>query len=166
MWGREAGCGGGRRGSTSGSALPFHARKGAGWPIARLGGSARWVLIGWRRAGGGVGRAGRGAAGAAPQSRRSAGRAGSGRCCRRRCRARMRLRSGVFASSCLLVQALGVALFLRGFFPVPVRSVPRREARAEPPAEPAPPGPGNVPVRRCPGNSLCSALVFPDRFPE
>ncbi|RMC22341.1 hypothetical protein DUI87_00653 [Hirundo rustica rustica] len=56
----------------------------------------------------------------------------------------MRLRSGVFASSCLLVQALGVALFLRGFFPVPVRSVPRREARADPPAEPAPPGPGMV----------------------
>lgn len=56
----------------------------------------------------------------------------------------MRLRSGVFASSCLLVQALGVALFLRGFFPVPVRSVPRREARADPPAEPAPPGPGNA----------------------
>ncbi|XP_027758045.1 GPI ethanolamine phosphate transferase 2 isoform X4 [Empidonax traillii] len=56
----------------------------------------------------------------------------------------MRLRSGVFASSCLLVQALGVALFLRGFFPVPVRSLPRREARADPPAEPAPPGPGMV----------------------
>ncbi|XP_058682871.1 GPI ethanolamine phosphate transferase 2 isoform X2 [Poecile atricapillus] len=56
----------------------------------------------------------------------------------------MRLRSGVFASSCLLVQALGVALFLRGFFPVPVRSVPRREARADSPAEPAPPGPGMV----------------------
>ncbi|XP_051633431.1 GPI ethanolamine phosphate transferase 2 isoform X3 [Manacus candei] len=56
----------------------------------------------------------------------------------------MRLRSGVFASSCLLVQALGVALFLRGFFPVPVRSLPRREARADSPAEPAPPGPGMV----------------------
>ncbi|NWV64378.1 PIGG transferase, partial [Malurus elegans] len=56
----------------------------------------------------------------------------------------MRLRSGVFASFCLLVQALGVALFLRGFFPVPVRSLPRREARADPPAEPAPPGTGMV----------------------
>uniref|UniRef100_A0A803VNH9 Phosphatidylinositol glycan anchor biosynthesis class G (EMM blood group) n=1 Tax=Ficedula albicollis TaxID=59894 RepID=A0A803VNH9_FICAL len=56
----------------------------------------------------------------------------------------MRLRSGVFASSCLLVQALGVALFLRGFFPVPVRSVPRREARTDPPAEPAAPGTGMV----------------------
>ncbi|KAM4752597.1 GPI ethanolamine phosphate transferase 2 isoform 2-T2 [Cyanocitta cristata] len=56
----------------------------------------------------------------------------------------MRLRSGVFASSCLLVQALGVALFLRGFFPVPVRSLPGREARADPPAEPAPPGAGMV----------------------
>ncbi|XP_026721880.1 GPI ethanolamine phosphate transferase 2 isoform X3 [Athene cunicularia] len=56
----------------------------------------------------------------------------------------MRLRSGVFASACLLVEALGVALFLRGFFPVPVRSLPRREARGDPPAEPAPPGPGMV----------------------
>ncbi|KAM8983814.1 GPI ethanolamine phosphate transferase 2 isoform 3-T3 [Ara ararauna] len=56
----------------------------------------------------------------------------------------MRLRSGVFASSCLLVQVLGVALFLRGFFPVPVRSLPRREARGGFPAEPAPPGPGMV----------------------
>lgn len=54
----------------------------------------------------------------------------------------MRLRSGVFASSCLMVEALGVALFLRGFFPVPVRSLPRREARGDLPAEPAPPGPG------------------------
>ncbi|KAF4790738.1 hypothetical protein TURU_138146 [Turdus rufiventris] len=56
----------------------------------------------------------------------------------------MKLRSGVFASFCLLVQALGVALFLRGFFPVPVRSVPRREARTDPPAEPPPPGAGMV----------------------
>ncbi|XP_025905725.1 GPI ethanolamine phosphate transferase 2 isoform X2 [Nothoprocta perdicaria] len=56
----------------------------------------------------------------------------------------MRLRSGVFASSCLLVEALGVALFLRGFFPLPVRSLPRSEARREPPAEPAPPGSGTV----------------------
>lgn len=55
----------------------------------------------------------------------------------------MRLRSGVFAAACLLMQALGVALFLRGFFPVPVRSVPRREVRGNPPAEPAPPGAGN-----------------------
>ncbi|XP_025954482.2 GPI ethanolamine phosphate transferase 2 [Dromaius novaehollandiae] len=56
----------------------------------------------------------------------------------------MRLRSGVFASSCLLVEALGVALFLRGFFPLPVRSLPRSEARRDPPAEPAPPGSGMV----------------------
>ncbi|XP_039401116.1 GPI ethanolamine phosphate transferase 2 isoform X3 [Mauremys reevesii] len=54
----------------------------------------------------------------------------------------MRLRSGVFAAGCLLVQALGVGLFLRGFFPVPVRSLPRREARGVPPAGPPPPGPG------------------------
>ncbi|NXY87520.1 PIGG transferase, partial [Alcedo cyanopectus] len=57
---------------------------------------------------------------------------------------RMRLRSGVFASFCLLAEALGVALFLRGFFPLPVRSLPRSEAREDPPAEPAPPGTGVV----------------------
>ncbi|OPJ61963.1 GPI ethanolamine phosphate transferase 2 [Patagioenas fasciata monilis] len=56
----------------------------------------------------------------------------------------MRLRSGVFASSCLLMEALGVALFLRGFFPVPIRSLSRREVRGDPPAEPAPSGPGMV----------------------
>nr|XP_020670568.1 GPI ethanolamine phosphate transferase 2 isoform X1 [Pogona vitticeps] len=52
----------------------------------------------------------------------------------------MRLRSGVFASSCLLVQALGVGLFLRGFFPVPVRSLSRHGAFADPPPEPPPAG--------------------------
>ncbi|XP_014809291.1 PREDICTED: GPI ethanolamine phosphate transferase 2 isoform X4 [Calidris pugnax] len=56
----------------------------------------------------------------------------------------MRLRSGAFASCCLLVESLGVALFLRGFFPLAVRSLPRREARGDPPAEPVPPGPGMV----------------------
>ncbi|XP_063150949.1 GPI ethanolamine phosphate transferase 2 [Candoia aspera] len=49
---------------------------------------------------------------------------------------RLRLHSGVFASSCLLVQALGVGLFLRGFFPVPVRSLPRSGAFANMPPEP------------------------------
>ncbi|XP_053155524.1 GPI ethanolamine phosphate transferase 2 isoform X2 [Hemicordylus capensis] len=52
----------------------------------------------------------------------------------------MRLRSGVFAFSCLLVQALGVGLFLRGFFPVPVRSLPRNGALAALPPEPPPAG--------------------------
>ncbi|POI34870.1 hypothetical protein CIB84_001378 [Bambusicola thoracicus] len=55
---------------------------------------------------------------------------------------RLRLRSGALAAGCLLAEALGVALFLRGFFPLPVRSLPRGEAHAQPPAEPAPPGPG------------------------
>ncbi|XP_067409509.1 GPI ethanolamine phosphate transferase 2 isoform X2 [Emydura macquarii macquarii] len=54
----------------------------------------------------------------------------------------MRLRSGVFAAGCLLLQALGAGLFLRGFFPVPVRSLPPGESRGLPPAEPPPPGPG------------------------
>ncbi|XP_073201965.1 GPI ethanolamine phosphate transferase 2-like isoform X8 [Lepidochelys kempii] len=58
----------------------------------------------------------------------------------------MRLRSGVFAAGCLLVQALGVGLFLRGFFPVPVRSLPWREARGVPPAEPPQPGAGTPPI--------------------
>uniref|UniRef100_A0A8D0GUC8 Phosphatidylinositol glycan anchor biosynthesis class G (EMM blood group) n=1 Tax=Sphenodon punctatus TaxID=8508 RepID=A0A8D0GUC8_SPHPU len=51
----------------------------------------------------------------------------------------MRLRSGVFASCCLLVEALGVGLFLRGFFPLPVKSLPRRGARGDRPPEPPPP---------------------------
>lgn len=53
----------------------------------------------------------------------------------------MRLRSGVFASCCLLVQALGVGLFLRGFFPVRVRPPPpQKGALAGPPPEPPPAG--------------------------
>ncbi|KAJ6657110.1 hypothetical protein lerEdw1_002856 [Lerista edwardsae] len=52
----------------------------------------------------------------------------------------MRLRSGVFAFSALLVQVLGVALFLRGFFPVQVRSLPRNGAPSGLPPEPPPPG--------------------------
>lgn len=34
----------------------------------------------------------------------------------------MRLRSSVFASLCLIIEVLGIALFLRGFFPVPLKS--------------------------------------------
>ncbi|XP_025026994.1 GPI ethanolamine phosphate transferase 2 [Python bivittatus] len=49
---------------------------------------------------------------------------------------RIRMRSGVFASSCLLVQALGVGLFIRGFFPVPVKSLPRSGAFNRLPPEP------------------------------
>ncbi|XP_035165847.1 GPI ethanolamine phosphate transferase 2 [Oxyura jamaicensis] len=56
----------------------------------------------------------------------------------------MRLRSGVLAAGCLLLQALGVAIFLRGFFPLTVRARPRGDSRGESPAEPAPPGPGAV----------------------
>ncbi|XP_070598421.1 GPI ethanolamine phosphate transferase 2 isoform X2 [Erythrolamprus reginae] len=48
----------------------------------------------------------------------------------------MRVRSGVFASFCLLVQALGVGLFLRGFFPVPVRSLLPSGSFGQVPAEP------------------------------
>ncbi|NXN95423.1 PIGG transferase, partial [Rhinopomastus cyanomelas] len=55
---------------------------------------------------------------------------------------RMRLRSGAFAAGCLLAETLGVALFLRGFFPLPIRA--RREPRGDLPAEPAPPGAGMV----------------------
>ncbi|XP_026568506.1 GPI ethanolamine phosphate transferase 2 isoform X1 [Pseudonaja textilis] len=48
----------------------------------------------------------------------------------------MRLRSGVFASFCLAVQALGVGLFLRGFFPVQVRSLFPSGTFGQVPAEP------------------------------
>ncbi|KAM9677419.1 GPI ethanolamine phosphate transferase 2 isoform 2-T2 [Trichechus inunguis] len=46
----------------------------------------------------------------------------------------MRLGSGTFAACCVAIEVLGVAIFLRGFFPVPVRSSSRTEHRAEPPA--------------------------------
>ncbi|XP_051823438.1 GPI ethanolamine phosphate transferase 2 isoform X1 [Antechinus flavipes] len=48
----------------------------------------------------------------------------------------MRLGSGAFAASCVVIEVLGVAVFLRGFFPVSVRSSSR--VRPLPPApEPA-----------------------------
>ncbi|XP_037685100.1 GPI ethanolamine phosphate transferase 2 isoform X2 [Choloepus didactylus] len=46
----------------------------------------------------------------------------------------MRLGSGTFAACCVAIEVLGVAVFLRGFFPAPVRSPSRTEHRAEPPA--------------------------------
>ncbi|XP_059234748.1 GPI ethanolamine phosphate transferase 2 isoform X4 [Mustela nigripes] len=46
----------------------------------------------------------------------------------------MRLGSGTFAACCVVIQVLGVALFLRGFFPAPIRSSSRTEHQAEPPA--------------------------------
>ncbi|MEE6511174.1 hypothetical protein FKM82_017651 [Ascaphus truei] len=49
----------------------------------------------------------------------------------------MRVGSSVLASCCLLVQVLGLALFLRGFFPVPVRSQSRKTSISETPPEPA-----------------------------
>ncbi|KAM8939108.1 GPI ethanolamine phosphate transferase 2, catalytic subunit [Pelodytes ibericus] len=48
----------------------------------------------------------------------------------------MRVGSSVLACCCLLVQVLGLALFLRGFFPVPVRSQSRKSSRSDIPAEP------------------------------
>lgn len=107
------------RGSTSGWGLESR------WLLAnRRAGRAGAVVADWPKGGG-------------------AEDAGSGRGAGRRAgRMRLRLRSGALAAGCLLAEALGVALFLRGFFPLPVRSLPRGEARAEPPAEPAPPGPG------------------------
>ncbi|XP_049645937.1 GPI ethanolamine phosphate transferase 2 isoform X2 [Suncus etruscus] len=45
----------------------------------------------------------------------------------------MRLGSGTFATCCVAIEVLGVALFLRGFFPVPARSPSRTEPRAEAP---------------------------------
>ncbi|XP_036136003.1 GPI ethanolamine phosphate transferase 2 isoform X3 [Molossus molossus] len=46
----------------------------------------------------------------------------------------MRLGCGAFAAGCVLVEVLGVALFLRGFFPAPVRSSSGTEHQAESPA--------------------------------
>ncbi|XP_026916343.2 GPI ethanolamine phosphate transferase 2 isoform X3 [Acinonyx jubatus] len=46
----------------------------------------------------------------------------------------MRLGSGTFAACCVVIEVLGVALFLRGFFPAAVRSSSRTEHQAEPPA--------------------------------
>lgn len=109
------------RGSTSGSGLERC------WPLAnRRAGRAGAVAADWPEAG----RGGAEDAGSGPGAGRRVGRM------------RLRLRSGALAAGCLLAEALGVALFLRGFFPLPVRSLPRGEARAQPPAEPAPPGPG------------------------
>lgn len=46
----------------------------------------------------------------------------------------MRLGSGAFAAICVAIEVIGVALFIRGFFPAPVRSSARPEQRAETPA--------------------------------
>nr|KAF6280195.1 phosphatidylinositol glycan anchor biosynthesis class G [Pipistrellus kuhlii] len=46
----------------------------------------------------------------------------------------MRLGCGAFAAGCVAVEVLGVALFLRGFFPPPVRS----SSQPAPPAAPEP----------------------------
>ncbi|KAM6150973.1 GPI ethanolamine phosphate transferase 2 isoform 2-T3 [Erethizon dorsatum] len=46
----------------------------------------------------------------------------------------MRLGSGAFAASCVAIEVLGVAIFLRGFFPASVRSSSRTGHQAEPPA--------------------------------
>ncbi|XP_065400691.1 GPI ethanolamine phosphate transferase 2 isoform X5 [Macaca fascicularis] len=46
----------------------------------------------------------------------------------------MRLGSGTFATCCVAIEVLGIAVFLRGFFPAPVRSSARAVHGAEPPA--------------------------------
>ncbi|KAM3938825.1 GPI ethanolamine phosphate transferase 2 [Leptodactylus fuscus] len=48
----------------------------------------------------------------------------------------MKVGSSVLACCCLVVQVLGLALFLRGFFPVPVRSQSKKSSISETPAEP------------------------------
>ncbi|XP_040273541.1 GPI ethanolamine phosphate transferase 2 [Bufo bufo] len=48
----------------------------------------------------------------------------------------MKVGSAVLACCCLVIQVLGLALFLRGFFPVPVRSQARKSSLSEIPAEP------------------------------
>ncbi|XP_026959826.1 GPI ethanolamine phosphate transferase 2 isoform X5 [Sagmatias obliquidens] len=46
----------------------------------------------------------------------------------------MRLGSGTFAACCVVIEVLGVALFLRGFFPAPVCSFSGTEHQTESPA--------------------------------
>ncbi|KAG8594441.1 hypothetical protein GDO81_001205 [Engystomops pustulosus] len=48
----------------------------------------------------------------------------------------MKVGASVLACCCLLIQVLGLALFLRGFFPLPVRSQARKSSISEIPAEP------------------------------
>ncbi|XP_020757025.1 GPI ethanolamine phosphate transferase 2 isoform X7 [Odocoileus virginianus] len=48
----------------------------------------------------------------------------------------MRLGSGTFAAGCVVIEVLGVALFLRGFFPTPVFSGAERQAES-PASEPS-----------------------------
>ncbi|XP_043334315.1 GPI ethanolamine phosphate transferase 2-like [Cervus canadensis] len=45
----------------------------------------------------------------------------------------MRLGSGTFAAGCVVIEVLGVALFLRGFFPTPVFSGAERQAESPAP---------------------------------
>ncbi|XP_052591675.1 GPI ethanolamine phosphate transferase 2 isoform X3 [Peromyscus californicus insignis] len=46
----------------------------------------------------------------------------------------MRLGSGAFAASCVAIEVIGFAIFIRGFFPAPVRSSARPEHGVETPA--------------------------------
>lgn len=46
----------------------------------------------------------------------------------------MRLGSGAFAACCVAIEVVGVAIFIRGFFPAPVRSSARPEHGVETPA--------------------------------
>ncbi|XP_018615203.1 GPI ethanolamine phosphate transferase 2 isoform X3 [Scleropages formosus] len=55
----------------------------------------------------------------------------------------MKVRSSVFASLCLLLEVCGIALFLRGFFPVPVKSSFTSKSKlSDLPAEPLSSGNG------------------------
>lgn len=49
----------------------------------------------------------------------------------------MKVRSSIFASTILILEVVGVALFLRGFFPVPVKSsLPSKNKLSDLPPEP------------------------------
>ena len=49
----------------------------------------------------------------------------------------MKIRTSVFTSFIMMAQVLGIALFLRGFFPVPVKSsVSAKNKLSDLPAEP------------------------------
>ncbi|XP_023651716.1 GPI ethanolamine phosphate transferase 2 isoform X1 [Paramormyrops kingsleyae] len=56
----------------------------------------------------------------------------------------MKVRSSVFASLCLILEICGIALFLRGFFPAPVKSSFTLKSKlSDQPAEPGPADAGN-----------------------
>lgn len=73
----------------------------------------------------------------------------------------MRLGSGTFAACCVRIEVLGLALFLRGFFPAPVSSSSGTERQVEHPA-PEP----STGTDHSPGVSAPQAPLSPEKRPD